>query len=250
MSDPSANGLRLDRPADHVCVVTIDLPPVNAFTPEAYETAARLLGDLDRDTRTHAVVLTGAGARAFSAGTDRASLSLRGTELDAAIASAGQLFSRLGEMRTPLIAALNGPAIGGGAMIAADCDVLLAAPETYLAMPELSLGYPGGGSHLMTLVPRFLALRMLLLGERLSAERASAYGILRVVPARALLREAIECACSIADLDPEAVAEARSIIRAREDSRAIEGYAAEMRVMKSLMTRQSCSEESDDENVH
>jgi enoyl-CoA hydratase len=226
----------LERPAEGVALVTFDHPPVNAFDPPAYEAAAELLESLDRDEDVRAIVLTGAGERAFSAGTDRASLALTGAALEGAFAAARRFFAALATSRTPLVGAVNGPAVGGGAMIAAQCDVLLATPGAHFAVPELTLGFPGGGSHLLMLVPRLVAYRMLLLGEVLSAERALALGALQdVVAADELVGRATELAARIARLDPEAVVAARAILREDESAEVLAGYVAEMRAMNALL---------------
>jgi enoyl-CoA hydratase/carnithine racemase len=227
---------RLDRPADGVAMVTFDRPPVNAFDPPSYDAAAELLESLDRDPEARAIVLTGAGERAFSAGTDRGSLSLGGAELDVAFAAARRFFAALAAMRTPLVGAINAPAVGGGAMIAAQCDVLVATPGAHFAVPELTLGYPGGGSHLLMLAPRLVVFRMLLLGEVLTAERALEFGALHeVVEPAGLLPSAIGLAVRIAGLDPEAVTAARAILRDGESDRVLDGYDAEMRAMHRLL---------------
>jgi enoyl-CoA hydratase len=227
---------RLERPGDGVALVTFDHPPVNAFDPSAYEDAAELLEALDREEGVRAIVLTGAGERAFSAGTDRGSLALTGAALEAAFAAARRFFAALAELRTPLVGAINGPAVGGGAMIAAGCDVLLATPGAHFAVPELTLGYPGGGSHLLMLAPRLVAYRMLLLGEVLTAERALAFGALQdIVPPAELVGRATELAARIARLDPVAVTEARAILRKGESAEVLGGYVAEMRAMHALL---------------
>jgi enoyl-CoA hydratase len=230
------HGSVVSRPADGVALVTFDRPPVNAFDPAGYDAAARALRDLDDDEGARALVLTGAGARAFTAGTERASLHLSGAELDAAFASARRFFATLAGLGTPIVGALNGPVIGGGVIIAAHCDVLLATPETYFALPELTLGYPGGGSHLMMLFPRSVALRLLLLGERLTAQQARDLGIVRVVHPTALVAAAVQTAVAIAALDPVAVREARSVVLSAANRSALNGYLAEMRSMQGLMT--------------
>jgi enoyl-CoA hydratase len=233
---PLGGGSVVTRPADGVSLMTFDRPPVNAFDPAGYDAAARALRDLDDDAGTRALVLTGTGARAFTAGTDRASLRLSGAELDAAFASARRFFSTLAGLGTPIVGALNGPTIGGGVIIAAHCDVLLATPETYFALPELTLGYPGGGSHLMLLFPRSVALRLLLLGERLTAQQARDLGIVQVVHPAGLVPAAVQTAVAIAALDPLAVRQARSVVLSAANRNALNGYLAEMRSMEGLMT--------------
>jgi len=236
--------VRLEYLRPGVAVITFDRPPVNAFDPETYDAAAELLCSVDADPDLRVLVLTGVGERAFTAGTDTASLSGTVEQLDHAFVAARRFFSALGEQRRPIVGALNGPAIGGGLMIASSCDVLLACPAAYLSLPELQLGLPGGGAHLFELVPRFLATRMLLLGERLSAQDALALGILhRVVPRTQLLSAALSCAEQIAGLDPEAVGVAREVTRRRFADAALSGYATEMAAMERRLRRNAAREE-------
>jgi enoyl-CoA hydratase len=215
-----------------VAVLTIDRPPVNALGAETYDGLAAVLRSLagsdsgSGDVR--AVVLTGEGTRAFSAGSDISEFGDPDSYARIAAASQG-FFAALGALPVPIVGALNGPAVGAGAMIAAECDVLLAAPDAHLSIPELSLGVPGSGSHVKRLAPYFKVQRMLLLGERLTVEQAVAFGtVLEIVPAEELVAAAIAVAERIAALEADAVRAARSIFRAAESSAALAGYAAEM----------------------
>jgi enoyl-CoA hydratase len=229
------SGVRIDRSSQDVTILTFDRPPVNALDAEAYRFATRALERSEPDG-ARAVVVTGAGRRAFCAGTDIRSMSLAGNDLEDAFAAAQKFFTAVARSSVPLVGALNGPAIGGGAMIASECDVLIAVADAHFRMPELQLGFPGGGSHLMRLVPRFVGLRMLLLGEELSAPDALSYGVIhRLVDPELLLPTALDCATRIARLDPRAVRAARDIVRAPGRDEVLEGYAGEMRAMRALL---------------
>jgi enoyl-CoA hydratase len=229
-------GGALSAPAPGVAQLTIDRPPVNALGAETYDglaTALRSLAGAGSDSGSgsgdvRALVLTGAGTRAFSAGSD---ISEFGDPPSyARIAAASQrFFEALGGLAVPIVGALNGPAVGGGAMIAAECDVLLATPDAHLSIPELSLGVPGSGSHAKRLAPYFKVQRMLLLGERLTVEQAVAFGtVSEIVPAEQLVAAAIAVAQRIAALAPDAVQGARAIFRAPESRAAMAGYGAEL----------------------
>jgi enoyl-CoA hydratase len=213
-----------------VAVLTIDRPPVNALGAETYDGLAAALRSLagsgSGDVR--AVVLTGEGTRAFSAGSDISEFGDPASYARIAAASQG-FFAALGALPVPIVGALNGPAVGAGAMIAAECDVLLAAPDAHLSIPELSLGVPGSGSHVKRLAPYFKVQRMLLLGERLTVEQAVAFGtVSEIVSNEQLLPAAIAVAQQIAELESDAVRAARSIFRAAESRAALAGYGAEM----------------------
>jgi enoyl-CoA hydratase/carnithine racemase len=223
-------GGELSAPAPGVAQLTIDRPPVNAIGADAYDGLAAALrslaGSASGDAR--ALVLTGAGTRAFSAGSDISEFGDPGSYARIAAASQG-FFEALGGLAVPVVGALNGPAVGGGAMIAAECDVLLATPNAHLSIPELSLGVPGSGSHAKRLAPYFKVQRMLLLGERLTVEQAVAFGtVSEIVPAEQLVPAAIAVAERIAALEPDAVRAARAIFRAPESRAALAGYGDEM----------------------
>ena len=222
------HGGELTDPAPGVAQLTIDRPPVNALGAEAYDALAGVLRGIGRSPDVRALVLTGAGTRAFSAGSDISEFQSPDDYERIAAASAG-FFAALGGVPVPIVAALNGPAVGGGAMIAAECDVLLATPDAHLSIPELSLGVPGSGSHAKRLAPYFKVQRMLLLGERLTVQRAVAFGtVSEIVAAERLVPAAIAVAERIAELEPDAVRAARAIFRAPESRAALAGYGAEM----------------------
>ena len=131
-----------------VALVTINRPEVlNALSTEILEELLSELNDLARDTSVGAVVLTGAGERAFIAGADIAELALK-TPLEArAYGELGQdIAHRLETMRKPSIAAVNGFALGGGCEIALACDIRLCSEKAVFGQPEVKLGImPGWG---------------------------------------------------------------------------------------------------------
>jgi enoyl-CoA hydratase len=215
-------------PEAGIAVVTIARPPVNALDTAAYLALAAALEAAAARAGTRAIVLTGAGERAFCAGSDTGAFA--DAEQYASICAAGRrFFGALAALAIPVVGALNGPAVGAGAMIAADCDVLLAASGAYMTIPELSLGVPGAASHVKRLAPYHKVQRMLLLGERLTPEEAYLAGtVAEVVSRDALLDTALEVARRIAALEPEAVSAARRIFRAPESDAALAGYHAEL----------------------
>ncbi|MFJ9381727.1 enoyl-CoA hydratase/isomerase family protein [Streptomyces sp. NPDC101455] len=219
-------------------VLTLDHPPVNALDAHGYRAVTAALADLDSDPAIRAIVVTGAGSRAFCAGTDMAGLA-PGADLGELTTASLAFFETLSGLRTPLVGALNGPAVGGGAMIAAECDVLTATRNARLGVPELQLGFPGAGSHIARLVPRPVALRMLLLGEQLSADRMLEMGLLvEVVDETQQLRASAErCAKTIAALDPVAVRGARGVLRGEADARALAGYREELNLLIDVLSR-------------
>ncbi len=221
---------------DGVALLTIDRPPVNAMDMAAYEELIAGLTTLAADDDVRAVVLIGAGERAFCAGTDVAALRDQAA-IDGVLAAGLLFFETLAAFGKPLVGALNGPAVGGGAAIASECDVLLATPRGSMSIPEVQLGVVGGGSHATRLAPSlFKAQRMVLLGEALTPDEALAGGVLAAIaPDRdALLEAAVEIAGQIAALRPDAVREARAIVRGTMSETVLAGYRRELVALAAL----------------
>ena len=183
------------------------LNALDAETVTSLETTMRRLAD-DDDIRC--VVLTGAGDRAFIAGADINELSLLTPETAREMADAGHRLCALIEgMGKPVIAAVNGFALGGGCEIAMACTLRIAATNARLGQPEIVLGLiPGfGGTQRLTrLVGRGRALEMLLTGDPVSADEAWRIGLVnRVVPDELLSEEVGRLAASLAAQAPAAV---------------------------------------------
>lgn len=221
-----------------VAVVTIDHEPVNSLDAGGYRALDETLRWVVHDGDARATIITGAGQRAFCAGTDLAAFETE-EALEDTTAAALAFFKLLSNFPLPLIGALNGPAVGGGAMIAAQCDLLLAAPSAYISVPELTSGYIGAASHIKRLVPYHKAMRMMLLDERLTAVEALEAGVLiDLVKPEKLLSRACAVAKTVAELDPIASSAAIRILREPETRGALEGYRREVEALGRLLRRQ------------
>lgn len=218
-------------------VLSFDRPPVNALDAAAYVAAADALEDLAARDDARVVVVTGRGTRAFCAGTDTAAFVSESSSAAASVA-ARRFFETLAASPLVRVGALNGPAVGGGAMIAAECDVLIAATGSYFAIPELQLGVVGGAGHIKRLAPYMKVQRMMLLGEHLTASEARAFGaVLNVLPRDEVLPAAMACASALAQLDGRVVNEARAVFRAPESDAALTSYRLELAATERLLTR-------------
>jgi crotonobetainyl-CoA hydratase len=192
-----------------VAIVTIDSPKANAIDAPT----SRALGDafaaLDADPAVRAVILTGAGTRFFSAGWDLAAAdSGESFEADWGVGGFGG-FPELPDRATPVIAAINGLAVGGGFEIAMAADLIVAADHAEMFLTEVRLGMlPDVGSvWLPRLLPAHIAREMLLTSRRMGAAEAQRWGLVnRVVPADALLDEARALAADIAAAAPLSIA--------------------------------------------
>ena len=197
---------------DAVIVLTWDRQHVrNALDPQTIIEVATTLDTAAADGQTRAAVLTGAGDVAFSAGMDLKALA-------AERAKAGEAFTAWmatlnSPDRLPLIAAVNGMAMGGGMEIALRCDLVVAGEHCEFGLPEVKAGMVphGGALDFPRLVPVQSALEWGLLAERIPASRLYELGVVnRVVPAADVLPTAIELAQRIASFDPDAVRGIRS----------------------------------------
>lgn len=204
-----------------VATVTLNRPKVlNALNALMISELATAFGELEADDGVGAIVLTGAGERAFAAGADIGELNaLPGAVAGVAKARSGQgLTLQLEGMRTPVIAAVNGFALGGGCELALGCDIRIASEKARFGQPEVNLGLiPGFGGTQRTarLLGRGMALYLCLSGEPIDAAEALRAGLVeKVVAPEALLAEAKRIAGVIAAKAPLAIAAVKRAIDA------------------------------------
>ena len=196
--------------SDGVAVLTLDNPPLNLVTLGLTRGLGATLGRLAGDADVRALVVTGAGTRAFCAGSDihefgAVADDVVGKKLGAETAA----FAALAAFPRPTIAALNGLAFGGGLELAVCCDLIIAAADVRVGLPEVKLGvFPGSGGTIR--VPRRIgearAKELMFTGEPISAETAQAWGLVnRVVPTGQALTAARTLAVSLAALPGRAL---------------------------------------------
>jgi len=204
------NNLLLER-ADAIAVLTLNRPKVlNALNTETLDELRRTILALKHDETVRAVILTGAGEKAFAAGADINELAVQSPSGGRDHAIRGQhVLDLIEQMGKPVIAAINGYALGGGCELAMACTLRLAADTAKLGQPEINLGIvPGyaGTQRLARLVGRGRALEVLLTGEAIDAQEAYRLGLVnRVVPAAELMAEARTLAATLAAKAPIAV---------------------------------------------
>src|SRR4051812_14633297 len=202
--------LLLDRDAA-VAILTINRPAVlNALNTATLAELRQAFDGLERDAEVRAIVLTGAGTKAFVAGADINELAVQSPTSGREHAAAGQqVLDAIERTAKPVIAAINGYALGGGCELAMACTLRIAADTARLGQPEINLGLiPGyaGTQRLARLVGRGRALELLLTGDPVSAQEAHRLGLVnRVVPAADLLKEATALATAIAAKAPIAI---------------------------------------------
>ena len=217
-----------------VALVTIDNPPMNALSAALVAELEAEVGRLDSDPETRAVVLRGAGERAFVAGADIKefpALREAGGNEGGAARGLHAIGRRMDAAHTPFVAAINGYCLGGGLELAMCCDVRICADNAHLGQPEIKLGLiPGGGGtqRLPRLIGVGRANLLNLSGEFIDAETAYAWGLVeKVVPADELIADATAVAASFAAVSPHAVAVIRELARTTRDLSLEEGLRRE-----------------------
>lgn len=205
----------------HGAVVVVELNRPNAYNAandELHGELARIWNELDADGDVRAIVLTGAGD-AFSGGGDLDLLQnmTHDATLRAAImAEAADIVTSMTSVRVPIVAAVNGPAVGLGCSLASMCDLVVIEEHAYFADPHVSLGLVAadGGAVTWPLLTSLLrAKEYILLGDRLPAEEAVAIGVAnRVVPKGESLTVALELATRLAGLPPQSVQETKRLL--------------------------------------
>ncbi len=215
------NFVRLDR-LDQVLRITVDRPEArNAINSELLSELTEALAESAADPEARAVVITGAGDRAFIAGADIREMIRKSPAEGREFARQGHRLTRIiEEMEKPVIAAINGAALGGGCELAIACDVRIASARAVLGQPEVKLGIlPGWGGtvRLARIVGEGMAREMIFSGRVLTAEEAHRIGLVNaVVPHERLPEEGLKLASSMAAAAPIALAYAkRSMNRAR-----------------------------------
>jgi crotonobetainyl-CoA hydratase len=226
MSEPY-RFVRVERES-HLLLVTLDRPEVmNALHPPAHQELQRVFDQFARDPELWVGILTGAGDKAFCAGNDLKYQAEHGgarirEELREVTGGFGGLTRRL-DLTKPLIAAVNGFALGGGFEIALACDILIAAEDATFGLPEPRVGLmaaAGGVHRLPRHLPYHTAMGMLLTGRRMSAAEALQRGLVSEVVSRAeLLAASRRWAASILECSPLSIRATKEAVNRGLDMR-------------------------------
>lgn len=203
----------------HTAVLTMDNPPANTWTAQTLAQLQHIVLELNANKSVYALVITGQGSKFFSAGADLKLFA----DGDKAVAGDmarifGAAFETLASFRGVSIAAINGFAMGGGLEVALACDIRIAEQQAQLALPEAKVGLlpcAGGTQLLAHLVGEGWAKRMILCGERLSADKALHIGLVEEVVATGdALAQALRLAEQVAQQSPSAVSACKRLIQA------------------------------------
>jgi len=220
-----------------VAWVTIDRPPVNAITLADYRTIGETFARLSGRSDVNCVILTGAGTRAFCAGLDLQEFLASGVEEDPARAMVVRsAFESVRTCAVPIVAAVNGPALGAGAVLASVCDIRIAAESATFGMPEINVGRCGGGAYLGRLIPQGALRRMFFTGEPIPAAEAYRLGLVEeVCPSEELTQRAEALARKIAAKSPLGLRYGKSALNEIEGMPVERGYPVEQGYSTRLM---------------
>ena len=209
----------------------------NALSPELMEELATELEQLDTDPEVRCIVIAG-NDDAFAAGADVRSLRKRTFE-ESMRHPSSSFWRRLGAIKTPLLAAVSGWALGGGFELALCCDLIVASETAELGLPETTLGIiPGGGGtqRLARVVGKQRAMELVLTGRRIDAHEAASLGLVNAVVKKGeWLEQSIEMARRVARQPPIAARLAKQAVLAAEETGLSAGIETERRLYELAM---------------
>ncbi|MDN2716688.1 enoyl-CoA hydratase [Janthinobacterium sp. SUN120] len=231
----------------HTALVTLDNPPAHTWTLASLNALRDLVADLNLDPDVYALVITGGGAKFFSAGADLKVFADGDKDMAFAMAAAfGEAFEALSAFRGVSIAAINGYAMGGGLECALACDIRIAEEHAQMALPEASVGLlpcAGGTQHLPWLVGEGWAKRMILCGERVDAAKALAIGLVEeVVPTGKAAATALALAAKVARQSPSSVTACKTLIQGARSHPLVDSLPDERTLFLGLFDTQDQKE--------
>jgi len=215
---------------DRIFEVIIDRPKANAIDAATSREMGVAFAEFRDDEQSIVAIISGAGEKIFSAGWDlKAAASGENEFMDYGVGGFAGL-TELFNLNKPVIAAVNGLAIGGGFEIALACDIIFAAEHAEFALPETSIGVmadAGGVQRLPSKVPQNVAMDLLLSGRRMKAYEAAKWGLVnRIVPTEDLLPAAREYAKHLANCAPLSIQAIKQVVRGSENRSVEETFQA------------------------
>lgn len=231
--------------ADRIATITMDNPPVNAHTPAMVETFIRTIDSLNDMPEVRCAIVTGAG-KIFSGGADikgRLKGHAQPGDTAAHLRRTREASYCMIECYKPIIAAVNGPALGAGLGIAISADIILASENAVFGLPEIDVGLMGGARHTMRIFGHSLARRMILTGYRVPASELYRLGIIEACTTReGLMPAAMEIARNIASKSPAALRLAKRAISTVEGMTLRDGYRFEQNLTVELTQHEDSKE--------
>jgi enoyl-CoA hydratase/carnithine racemase len=241
----STSEVLVEWPHDGVAVVRLNRPEArNALSMPLRHRLAEIFVELKDDDSVRAVVLTGSDS-VFAAGADVRSMVNVGA-VEMYHRHNERLWGAIGDYPRPVIAAVNGYALGGGLELAMHADIIIAGQSAQLGQPEVKLGImpgAGGTQRLIRAVGKFQALRLCLSGEAISADEALTWGLVsQVVPDEDVIADAIDLACRLAAMPTIAVEQIKEVLVLGEDAPLSTALALERKALQLLFASEDKEE--------
>lgn len=202
----------------HISIITINRPKsLNALSTEVLQDLKKVIESVENDADTYVAVITGAGEKSFVAGADIVEMKDKNVDEAKEYAAYGnRIFRAIEQLHCPVIAAINGFALGGGCELSMACDIRIASENAIFGQPEVGLGITpgfGGTQRLARLVPVGIAKEMIYTARNIKAAKALEIGLInQMVAAEDLMPTVLKMASGIAKNAPIAVAQAKKAI--------------------------------------
>ncbi|HEY4388936.1 MAG TPA: enoyl-CoA hydratase-related protein [Ktedonobacteraceae bacterium] len=215
---------------ENVGIATLNRPKeLNALNTQLVSELADALEEFDRDDAIRCIIITGAGERAFAAGADIKEMANK-TPIEM-FTGGFAAWERIRHLHTPLIAAVNGYALGGGCELALHCDMIVASENARFGQPEILIGVmpgAGGTQRLARVLGKYRTMEIVLTGAQISAQELATLGLVnRVVPQGEHLSEALKLAKTVAAQAPLAARLAKEAVLTAFETSLEEGLNAE-----------------------
>ena len=223
---------------EKISIITINRPEsLNALNAQTISELSLALEHLENDAETRVIIITGSGEKSFVAGADIKEFADFGQNKAEELAQIGQnkLFNKIENLKKPVIAAVNGFALGGGLELAMACHIRYASENAKLGLPEVTLGLIpgyGGTQRLPKLVGKGLANEMIFSAKMISAQRAKEIGLVNeVYPISELIEKTKELAAIISRNSPQGISKAIAAVNASDTEK---GYQLEIKSFGEL----------------
>lgn len=222
--------------ADGIAVITLNRPPLNLLSSEVYEQLGEVLTQMERAEDVRVVILTGEGEKAFCAGADVREFAEFNQTTGFYYSARNQAVrNQLWKFPRPVIAAINGHALGGGYVLALVCDFRIASTEATFGLGEINMGIIGGTQYAVRMLPPGIAKFLIYTGEAIPAPEALRLGLVdQVVPASQVIPAARALAQKIASKSPRVLAYAKKVMNSCYSKTLEEGLAAELECLRNL----------------
>lgn len=237
----------IEKLPNKVAIVTLNNPPFNLTKLETTVQLSEALKKLDKDEAVRSIVITGAGEKAFCAGSDIKEFpDVKEQIIEKKLKKEIDTFNAIELLSKPVIAAINGTACGGGGEIALACDIRIISEDAKIGFPEVKLGiFPASGGlyRLPKLIGASQALELMYLGKLINANEALRIGLVNhVIPKEGLLTFAIDLASDIAKQPLESIKAIKRGVRGAQRLSLEENTELTLRLSESVFKTEDCTE--------